>query len=110
MSDTLGPKQAARLIMPVWGDVYASKLLSVTLPAVLAAGNLPALCKWFDVELVLVTEARLFDRFRASAAFMAAEKFCNVRLVALDDLMTSRSTDYGMLLTYALFRGFADLG
>ena len=103
-------RQAARLIIPVWGDTYVSKLTSVTLPAVLAPGNLPALCETFGIELVIVTESRLFDSIRKSRSFLAAEKICAVRLVPLDDLMTDRSIDYGMLLTYALFRGFADLG
>ncbi|HEV2171401.1 MAG TPA: hypothetical protein VGR40_10655, partial [Candidatus Binatus sp.] len=102
--------QTARLIIPVWGEAYVAKVLSITLPAVLAPGNLPALCGMFDVELVVVTESRLFDLVRRSRSFQAAETVCVVRLVPLDDLLTSVFTDYGMVLTYGLFRGFADLG
>lgn len=109
MSDENQSRQA-RLIIPVWGDVYVAKLISVTIPALLAPNNLPALCGEFDVELVLVTESRQFDRIRNSRAFQAGEKVCPIRLIGLDDLMTNRSGDYGMMLTYALFRGFADLG
>ena len=86
------------------------KLMSITLPAVLAPGNLPALCEWFDVEVTIVTESRLFDTIRNSPTYFAAEKVCRVQLISLDDLMTNRSIDYGMILTFALFRGFADLG
>lgn len=102
--------QSARLIIPVWGERYADKVLSVTLPAVLAPGNLPALSGMFDVELVLVTESRLFDLVRGSPSFQAAARICAVRLVPLDDLISNVYGDYGMVLTYALFRGFADLG
>lgn len=102
--------EAARLIIPVWGDAYAGKLVSVTLPAVLAPGNLPALAALFDVELVIVTEARLFDAIGRSSAFQQAGKYCSTRLIALDDLMIDSPGDYGVVLTYALFRGFADLG
>ena len=54
-------QQNARLIIPLWGTVYADKLTSMTLPALLAPGNLPALCAMFNVEVVIVTEAKLFD-------------------------------------------------
>ena len=103
-------RASARLIIPVWGEAYVSKLLSVTLPAVLAPGNLPALSELFDVELVIVTETRLFDLIRASRAFQSVQKFGAARLVPLDDLMLDDPIDYGAVLTYALFRGFTDLG
>jgi hypothetical protein len=103
-------KDAARLIIPAWGEVYASRLVSVTLPAVLAPGNLPALSGMFDMEVVIVTESRLFEPIRNSPSFQEAAKICAARLVTLDDLMTDIPGDYGVVLTYALFRGFADLG
>jgi hypothetical protein len=103
-------KEKARLIIPVWGEVYASKLVSMTLPAVLAPGNLPALCESFDIELVIVTETKLFDSIRRSHSFQLAAQIATARLVSLDDLMTDIPGDYGVVLTYALHRGFADLG
>ena len=92
------------------GQRYVSKVLSITLPAILAPGNLPALCENFQVELVIVTESRLFDTVEASSVFQTAAKICATRLIPLDDLLTDVPSDYGMVLTYALFRGFADLG
>ncbi len=102
--------ETARLILPVWGEAYVAEVLSITLPAALAPGNLPALSGMFDVEVVIVTESRLFDLVRASPCFQAAERICRIRLFPLDDLLTSVFSDYGMVLTYALFRGFTDLG
>jgi len=100
----------ARLIIPVWGDIYVGDLLSITLPAVLAPGNLPALVAQCDLELVIVTETRLFDAIRESRPFQQAEQICVARLVPIDDLMIDNPMDYGPVLTYALFRGFTDLG
>lgn len=102
--------ETARLILPVWGEAYVAEVLSITLPAALAPGNLPALSGMFDVEVVIVTESRLFDLVRSSPCFQAAERVCKINLFPLDDLLTGVFTDYGMVLTYALFRGFADLG
>ena len=103
-------KEPARLIIPVWGERYANHVLSITLPAVLAPGNLPELCRAFALDLVIVTERRLFDLFRRAPSFAAVERLCVARLVALDDVLTDLATDYGVTLTHALFRGFADLG
>jgi hypothetical protein len=103
-------KEVARLIIPVWGERYVAKVLSVTLPAVLAPGNLPTLGRDFDVELVIVTEARLFDLFRSAPAYQAAARISTTKLAALDDVLTEFATDYGITLTQALFRGFSDLG
>ena len=103
-------RKPARLIIPVWGESYARKLVSITLPAVLAPGNLPALNEPFDVELVIVTETRLFSFVRESRAFRVAQKLGPARLVSLDDLMLDDPIDYGAVLTHALFRGFTDLG
>jgi hypothetical protein len=100
----------ARLIIPVWGEQYVNDVLSVTLPAVLAPGNLPALSETFAVEVAIVTESRLFDLIRDSMPFQAIERIGTARLIPLDDLLADCDGDYGTILTYALFRGFADLG
>jgi hypothetical protein len=103
-------QQNARLIIPLWGKVYADKLTSMTLPALLAPGNLPALCAMFNVEVVIVTETRLFDLIRGSRSFQRVATFCPVTLTPIDDLMSSLPGDYGVVLTKALYRGFLDLG
>ena len=77
-------KESARLIIPLWGEAYASKLVTMTLPALLAPGNLPALAEMFDVELVLVTETKLYDRIRQASPFS-----CSLRCVVPG---SSRST------------------
>ncbi len=113
MSDsTAGPAPASlptRIIGYAWGDSYVDELINLALPALLAPGNLPAVAAQVPCELVLVSEERLFARIADHAAVRAAQKLCPVRLVGLDDLIT-RSDKYGMALTYALHRAFADLG
>jgi hypothetical protein len=103
-------KQEVRVIIPVWGDAYGRKLVSVTIPALLAEGNLPNLCETFRVEIVVVTETRLFDAISGSRAYQIAANLCAARLIAIDDLLTDDPNDYGAVLTYAFFRGFSDLG
>jgi hypothetical protein len=100
----------ARLIIPLWGYVYAEKLVSMTLPALLAPGNLPALAAMFDVEVVLVTESKLVDYIRQARSFQLLSTICEVKFASLDDLMPCEPGEYGVVLTAALFRGFVDLG
>jgi hypothetical protein len=100
-------REPARVITMAWGDRYVGDLLEIAIPALLAPGNLPALAEIFDCELVIVTESRFFDRLERSAAIAALLRFADLRLVPIDDLL---SPWYGITLTYALVRGFADLG
>jgi hypothetical protein len=103
-------KENARLIIPLWGRVYADKLTSMTLPALLAPGNLPSLCAMFEVEVVIVTETKLFDLIQNSRAFQRVATLCSTKLMPIDDLMSGLPGDYGVVLTKALYRGFLDLG
>jgi hypothetical protein len=100
-------RDAARIITMAWGDRYIADLLSLTIPALLAPGNVPAFVPHFDAEFVIVTEARLFGRISRSPAIFHLLRYCDVRLVPVDDLL---SNWYGITLTYALVRGFVDLG
>ena len=102
-------RQPVRIITMAWGERYINKLLSLTLPAVLAPGNLPALAAAFDCEFILVTEEAFFDRIRNSPVFRRLEEYCPARLLMLDDLIASAGM-YGLSLTMALHRGFVDLG
>ena len=92
-----------------WGARYIEELFSLTLPAVLAPGNLPALAAHFACELVILTEESRFRQLQHQPALQRLGQFCTLELRPMDDLVSSPDA-YGMALTYALFRGFEDLG
>src|SRR5215831_18648051 len=98
-----------RLITMAWGERYIEELFSLTLPAVLAPNNLPALAAHFSCELIILTEANWLPRLRQEPVLKQLNRLCSVEFRALDDLI-ARPDAYGMALTYALFRGFEDLG
>ncbi|MEI6985427.1 MAG: hypothetical protein WCK65_04795 [Rhodospirillaceae bacterium] len=102
-------KPKARLIIPFWGVSYTHKVIELTLPALLAPGNIPALCEDFELELCLVAETNMFDVLRASEAYAACAALCEVILEPIDDLLTGVAGDYGPVLTFALFKGFIGL-
>jgi len=102
-------KCPTRVITYAWGEKYVDTLLTLTLPALLAPGNLPYVASEVPCELVILTQRRFFSKFNHHPAIARLRNICSVRLIRLDDLIVSKDK-YGMTLTYALHRGFSDLG
>ena len=100
-------REQARIITFAWGERYLSDLMDVSIPAVMSPGNIPAFSENFESTLVIVTERRFFDSISRYSIIQSALITCDVRLIPIDDLL---SPWYGITLTYALMRGFADLG
>ena len=98
-----------RIITYAWGDRYLETLLSINLPALLSAGNLPYVASKVPCELVILTEERFFPKVSMHPAVALIKNHCNVQLIGLDDLIPTPDK-YGMALTHILHRGFADLG
>lgn len=98
-----------RIITYAWGEKYVDELLSFTLPAALAPGNLPYVASVVPCEMVVVTQENYFSSVLNNSAVARIRDLCPVKLIGLDDLIVSPDK-YGMALTYALHRGFADLG
>jgi hypothetical protein len=98
-----------RIITYAWGEKYIGELLSLTLPALLAPGNLPYVASTVPCEVVILTEEGAFPRLFGDPTVGKIQALCPVRLVGLDDLIPAPDK-YGMALTYVLHRGFSDLG
>lgn len=98
-----------RIVSYAWGEKYIDEFLSVTLPALMAPGNLPWVAAEYPCELVLLTEERFFERVLEKRAIRELREICGLRLMGLDDLLVSRDR-YGVAVTYSLHRSFADLG
>lgn len=98
-----------RVISIAWGSTYIADFLEYCLPALLAPGNVPVLTRHFTTRIVLVTETKFFVQVVQHPAWKAAARVCDVQLVGLDDLVATRGS-YGMSVSYALYRGFEDLG
>src|SRR5215475_8960261 len=102
-------KCPTRVITYAWGEKYTDTLLTLTLPALLASGNLPYVASEVPCELVILTERRFFSKFDIHPTIARVRKICPIRLIKLDDLIVAKDK-YGMTLTYALHRAFSDLG
>jgi len=98
-----------RFITMAWGEAYIKELFDITLAAALAPGNIPAMARLFDSTMIILTEEGWFERLRDHPAYKGVSKYCPVELRPIDEFIT-RPDAYGTALTYALFRGFEDLG
>ena len=97
-----------RVLVPVWGEAYVDKFCRFALPALLADGNLPALARRGDCEVLVLTtreSAAIIDR-KGSLAPLAA--ICRHAFILIDDLLAF--DEYGMVLTVAYGRGIASMG
>src|ERR1700724_319452 len=68
--------QKVRLVTYAWGLHHVNDLVNYTLASVLAPGNLPALSRVFDCEVILLTEEAFFDGVRKSPTVRALQQIC----------------------------------
>src|SRR5690348_9159448 len=81
-------RENARIIIPCWGEQYLRDLLTMTLPALAAPGNLPAFSEVFACEIVLITEKRFFATIAAHPVIAKLRDDCSIRLRSIDDLIS----------------------
>jgi len=97
-----------KLLVTVWGESYINQFTSLALPSFLAPGNLPALAKATDLEVMVLTSANSVSIFNQKASFRYLSRICGVRFIEIDDLITNGV--YGVTLTLGYARGVMDSG
>jgi len=108
MNDDSTGKPKVRFLTCLWGPEHRARWLTLSLPSLLAAGNLPALAACTDLEVVILADGKSVQPIRSHAAFHRLQKLCPVRFLAIDDLIVG--TTYGVTLTLAYARGIMDAG
>ena len=107
--DVLPLRLPCRIFTYAWGAKYIDELLSLTLPALLAPGNLPYVASMLECDVVILSEEGAFPKILSDPAVRRIRDLCPLRLIGLDDLIPAPDK-YGMALTYVLHRGLSDLG
>jgi hypothetical protein len=97
-----------KFLTVIWGDRYIEEFARVSLPSYLAEGNLPALARDNDFEVLVLTSEHGRQKFDAEPAFRRLRTICPVRFIYIDDLITTGV--YGVTLTLAYARGIMDSG
>jgi hypothetical protein len=95
-----GPK-AIQLLVPVWGTPFIAQFLSVSLPTLLAPGNLPALAKSLPCKLIFLTSSEDAANLRDHPAIHYLRGVCDVEISIIDDLITGDNYSTTITLAYA---------
>jgi len=103
----LGPS-AVKLLLPVWGHRFIHQFLTVSLPTLLAPGNIPALVAALPTEMVFLTRRRDEATIRRHRAFDRLASCCAVRFEPIDDLISDGN--YSTTITFAYARAVRAAG
>lgn len=101
-------KPRVRFLLPVWGERYIQRFAELSLPSLLAPGNLPSLAAQCDCEIVLLTTADAMAIFEKQPAFAHLKAIAPIRIVPIDDLIVNEYS--GVTLSLVYFRGVHDAG
>ena len=94
------PPGEIQILLPVWGERYTRDFLELSLPSLMAPGNLPALSKLGRCTFVLLAPARDAEVIRKSSLWALLRTYCAVRIKYIDDLV-SQSSSTVLTLAYA---------
>ncbi len=92
----------------VWGEAHINRFASLALPSFLAPGNIPALAKVVDLEIVIMTQRDDVQFFERHPTCRQLKAICPVRFIEIDDLVTY--SNYGVTLTLAYLRPIVRMG
>lgn len=96
-----GPPKAIHLLLPVWGTQFIGQFLEISLPTLLAPGNLPSLVKSLPSKLTLLTNSEGAEVLRNHPAIHYLQNICKVEFNVIDDLITGDNYSTTITLAYA---------
>lgn len=88
------------VLMGVWGERFINDFLQLSLPSLLAPGNMPALAKQFNVRFVFLTAASDIPVFKTNKNFQTLKSLCEVDFVPMQDLVVSNNHSTTLTLAY----------
>lgn len=96
-----GPPKAIQLLLPIWGVPFIAQFLQVSLPTLLAPGNLPALANALPCKFIFLTDSQGAELLRTHAAVKHLQTICMVDVEIIDDLITGDNYSTTITLAYA---------
>ena len=94
------PPGDIQILLPVWGERYTRDFLELSLPSLMAPGNLPALSKLGRCTFVLLAPVGDADVIGKSPLWALLRACCAVRVQYIDNLI-SQSSSTVLTLAYA---------
>lgn len=106
------------ILMAVWGEKYCRDFLNLSLPSLLAPGNIPALAKNNPTKFIFLTRLCDVRAIKNNPIYLKLAMFCEVEFISIEDLIVFgnysttltlaydraiKRTDDAMLNTYFVF-------
>ena len=96
------------LLITVWGDTYIQDFLNVSLPSLLAPGNIPALCETYETKVTILTTFHQIPILTHHPIFQKLQAICHIEFIEIDDLTLIFETS--IVITKSYERGIKNLG
>jgi 2-polyprenyl-3-methyl-5-hydroxy-6-metoxy-1,4-benzoquinol methylase len=95
------PPKRIKVLEPVWGYEFTQQFLNVSLPTLLAPGNLPALAETLPTEFIFLTGRRDEAMIRDSAGYRRLSAICPVSFRLIDNIITDGNHSTTVTLAFA---------
>lgn len=95
------PPSAAKILIPVWGESYIQQFVDLSLPTLLAQGNIPAVAAQVPCEIVFLTSRADTDRLLSAPSIRRLQTLCLVSVLTIDDLIVPGLHPLTITLAYA---------
>jgi hypothetical protein len=96
-----GAPKAIQLLLPIWGTRFIAQFLEVSLPTLLAPGNIPSVAKSLPCKFIFLTSSEDADLLRGHPAIQYLRDNCEVEFSTIDDLITGDNYSTTITLAYA---------
>jgi len=96
------------ILLAVWGEKFINDFFQLSLPSLLAAGNIPALAKAYNTKFIFLTKPTDVVVFRAHPIFQKLKSICEVDFISIEDLIVLGN--YSTTLTFAYDRAIKQAG
>ena len=94
------PPTACTIMVPVWGRACVRRFLDVSLPSLLAPGNIPAVARLLPTEVVLLTRSRDMPSIESHPVWRRLAAIGRVALREIDDLVAEGNHHATVTLAY----------
>ena len=91
---------SACILLGIWGGKFIEEFLQLSLPSLLAPGNLPALASNYQTRFVFLTRTSDIPAFEENKAFQQLKAICDVEFVDIQDLIVFNNYSTTLTMVY----------
>jgi hypothetical protein len=96
------------ILLAVWGESFINDFLQLSLPSLLASGNIPALAEAYPTRFTFLSRLRDIPVFEKNPAYQRLKNICQVDFLSIEDLIVQGG--YSATLTLAFDRAVKQAG